>query len=268
VEYPAQVRAAKLRDNYVVNEKTSRRVPARLLLGSFVGVVSFSTLYMLWSRSMPIDVESTFQGAHAKTSVEVIAQRSEENPRQTFRSFLGLGHSRVMTSSIQLDRCSDAARAEMKSLIHEAGDGDVIVIDESSWWAISTSNRVGIASWLSHCTQERGTVRMQGNRTGAILASYDPRDGRRPSLRIALIARIVVVSFVSLDFDFLIANSPDSELSSAGFQDLEWIGSSGAGHVRGVGSSRSRIFALALEQCTLFRGAWPSRSGAPNREWV
>jgi len=77
------------------------------------------------------------------------------------------------------DRCSEQARREMASVVGAISDGDVFVV-ESYWRTRATSARVGIASWLSQCTQEGRQVRILGDETRALLATYDRQRGYIP----------------------------------------------------------------------------------------
>jgi hypothetical protein len=75
--------------------------------------------------------------------------------------------------------CSQAARRDMALFIDEIRDGE-IVIREAEWKRKATSAQVGLASWLSHCTQDGRPLRIIGDESRAILALWDPGRGYVP----------------------------------------------------------------------------------------
>jgi hypothetical protein len=81
---------------------------------------------------------------------------------------------------IEYDRCSSVAHDEMADLLVKADvedDGGVAVVREVVWDGLTVSGRVGLASWLSQCTQQGRPVAIVGDRLGRGLASYDPATG-------------------------------------------------------------------------------------------
>ncbi len=79
---------------------------------------------------------------------------------------------------IRRERCSDEARREMSTLIVSRSN-DEVAIRELIWAGLSTSARVGLASWLAECIQEGRPVAITSARSGGLLAHYDPDTGYR-----------------------------------------------------------------------------------------
>ena len=109
--------------------------------------------------------EDLAQGSYAKPEIDSQIVRLD--------GFRPLGNT---IAPAQRDRCSDAARSEMATMIQEIGEGEV-VIRESSWNRQATSGRVGIASWLSQCTQQGRPIQIRGDESGNTLARYDRLSG-------------------------------------------------------------------------------------------
>ena len=109
--------------------------------------------------------ENLAQGSYAKPEIDSQIVRLD--------GFRPLGNN---VAPAQRDRCSEAARSEMATMIQEIGEGEV-VIRESSWNRQATSGRVGIASWLSQCTQQGRPIQIRGDESGNTLARYDRLSG-------------------------------------------------------------------------------------------
>jgi hypothetical protein len=163
------------------NQKTSKKTLSWLLPGLFVGAISLSVFYALSSLQAPLGVEAASPNIGPGSAGVMLNRRSRDLPEAGPSMLEGGGYLVGDASSIQLERCSEAARSEMNDLIDGQLEGDVVMVKEAAWWAMSTSNRVGIASWFSQCMRERGGVQIHGNRTGTLLATYDPRAGYHSS---------------------------------------------------------------------------------------
>ena len=74
--------------------------------------------------------------------------------------------------------CDEEQWSKLEGFVEEVRDGEVL-IHESDWASMGTETRLGLARWVSKCTQEGRPVRLVGSASGGSLAVYDARRGYR-----------------------------------------------------------------------------------------
>jgi hypothetical protein len=72
--------------------------------------------------------------------------------------------------------CDDELWQRLGSIIQHVSAGEVIV-EEVAWESRPASYRVGVASFISKCTQAEGSVSIRGGESGKLLAVYDSDHG-------------------------------------------------------------------------------------------
>jgi hypothetical protein len=75
--------------------------------------------------------------------------------------------------------CDGEAWSGARDMVEAAAAGEVYV-DEARWRARPVSAQVGLASWLSKCTQSGAPLAIRASGSRALLARYDPASGYAP----------------------------------------------------------------------------------------
>ncbi len=74
--------------------------------------------------------------------------------------------------------CSEENGERMKALVSRGSDRQ-FVVDPAAWRASLASTRAGIASWVSLCEGDGGTIDIIASGSGQFLATYDAQSGLR-----------------------------------------------------------------------------------------
>lgn len=153
-------------------EPSTRRYPILL-----IGLVVMIGIGIAWRLSDPASKRASPDGSTmpANTRNHFETSTSGRTPSEIPQRGDVPGHLSKQERIIY-DRCDNNARLEMDALIVSINPGKVVV-RESDWNLKSTSTRVGIASWLSECTQEDRPLTIFGDESANPLATYDQRAG-------------------------------------------------------------------------------------------
>jgi hypothetical protein len=153
-----------------------------ILLTGLVLVIGVGLFWRLSDDiTKPSSLKSSAPPANSNPAIDTPAPAPGSTPSENPLMRDVPGHLLSRHGRIDYDRCDAKARSEMDTLIVRIDVGKVVV-RESAWEVKSTSTRVGIASWLSECTQEDGHVTIFGDESTDPLATYNRATGYGSSI--------------------------------------------------------------------------------------
>lgn len=128
---------------------------------------------LLWAAQGP-GVPSPPEGEERPGRVPMLQVRDETRPKLGEIPTLGLMGDETAPSLDQL--CSEERVERMATGIAGIAE-DGVFLDEREWQRLAWSGRAGLASFWSRCLHGGAAVHVRADRTGDLLAIYDPASG-------------------------------------------------------------------------------------------